>query len=225
MKSSTRISVGFFFQCSFFNNFWGRLNYLFEARNSINELVGINLKIMPDNDAGTALRNMLVKICGNTDLSSRAEEQTFTVISNTIGAQQPADSARAAVKLARDRGFVSATIQESSENAEKVRDITSVIESITFQTNILALNVAVEALRSGKEGHGFAVVAAEVLALAQRSANASKDIKILTEQTGEQIQSGVSVAVSKMEGMMQNNTRWSKSPFQPRTLCLSRHIS
>lgn len=111
--------MAFVFNVPFFNNFRGRLNYLFEARNSINELVGINLKIMLDNDAGTALRNMLVKICGNTDLSSRAEEQTSTVISNTIGAQQTADSARAAVQLARDRGSVSATIQAISENTEK----------------------------------------------------------------------------------------------------------
>lgn len=88
---------------------------------------------------------MLVEICGNTDLSSRAEEQTATVINNTVEAQQTADSAHEVVQLARDGSSVSATIQEIFENAEKVHEITSVIESITFQTNILALNAAVEA--------------------------------------------------------------------------------
>ncbi|WP_210478268.1 methyl-accepting chemotaxis protein [Pantoea ananatis] len=151
---------------------------------------------------------------GNTELSSRTEQQaaalqetaasmeqlTATVKSNTAGAQQTAESARSTAELAQVGGSdverMSATMQDISASAAKVRDITSVIESIAFQTNILALNAAVEAARAGEEGRGFAVVAGEVRTLAQRSATAAKDIKALIEQAVEQIQSGVTVAAS-----------------------------
>ncbi|WP_256853650.1 methyl-accepting chemotaxis protein [Pantoea sp. Fr+CA_20] len=151
---------------------------------------------------------------GNTELSSRTEQQaaalqetaasmeqlTATVKSNTVGAQQTAESARDTAHLAREGGSevqrMSVTMLNISVSATKVRDITSVIESIAFQTNILALNAAVEAARAGEEGRGFAVVAGEVRTLAQRSATAAKDIKLLIEQAVEQIESGVTVASS-----------------------------
>ncbi|WP_127471655.1 methyl-accepting chemotaxis protein [Thiomicrorhabdus aquaedulcis] len=75
--------------------------------------------------------------------------------------------------------------------SEKIRDITSLIDSIAFQTNLLALNAAVEAARAGEHGRGFAVVASEVRNLAQKSANAAKDISTLVEQTARAIQIGV----------------------------------
>jgi len=151
---------------------------------------------------------------GNTELSSRTEQQaaalqetaasmeqlTATVKSNTASAQQTAGSARETAQLAHAGGSdvqrMSATMQDISVSAVKVRDITSVIESIAFQTNILALNAAVEAARAGEDGRGFAVVAGEVRTLAQRSATAAKDIKSLIEQAVEQIEGGVSVASS-----------------------------
>jgi methyl-accepting chemotaxis protein len=151
---------------------------------------------------------------GNSELSSRTEQQaaalqetaasmeqlTATVKSNTAGAQQTAQSARGTAQLALKGGsdvqLMSATMQDISVSATKVRDITSVIESISFQTNILALNAAVEAARAGEDGRGFAVVAGEVRTLAQRSATAAKDIKSLIENAVEQIESGVSVASS-----------------------------
>lgn len=149
---------------------------------------------------------------GNTELSSRTEQQaaalqetaasmeqlTTTVKSNTAGAQQTADSARQTALLARtgeaDIQRMSETMDAISMSATRVRDITAVIESIAFQTNILALNAAVEAARAGEEGRGFAVVAGEVRTLAQRSANAARDIKQLIEQAVEQVESGVKVA-------------------------------
>ena len=149
---------------------------------------------------------------GNTELSSRTEQQaaalqetaasmeqlTATVKSNTSGAQQTADSARETALLARtgeaDVQRMSETMNAISLSASKVRDITAVIESIAFQTNILALNAAVEAARAGEEGRGFAVVAGEVRTLAQRSATAARDIKLLIEQAVEQVESGVEVA-------------------------------
>ncbi|MCX0498290.1 methyl-accepting chemotaxis protein [Erwinia billingiae] len=149
---------------------------------------------------------------GNTELSSRTEQQaaalqetaasmeqlTATVKSNTAGAQQTAGSARETAQLARSGGTdvqrMSDTMNAISVSAVKVRDITSVIESIAFQTNILALNAAVEAARAGEEGRGFAVVAGEVRTLAQRSANAAHDIKQLMAEALSVVDSGVVAA-------------------------------
>ncbi|PZD64072.1 methyl-accepting chemotaxis protein [Pantoea ananatis] len=166
-------------------------------------------------DASTSVALAADEIAqGNTELSSRTEQQaaalqetaasmeqlTATVKSNTAGAQQTAESARDTARLARsgeaDVQRMSGTMQDISVSAAKVRDITSVIESIAFQTNILALNAAVEAARAGEEGRGFAVVAGEVRTLAQRSATAARDIKALIEQAVEQVESGVAVASS-----------------------------
>ena len=78
-----------------------------------------------------------------------------------------------------------------NESAKKIEEITSVIDSIAFQTNILALNAAVEAARAGEEGRGFAVVAGEVRNLAQRSAAAAKEIKHLINESVSQTSEGV----------------------------------
>ncbi|WP_210525898.1 methyl-accepting chemotaxis protein [Pantoea ananatis] len=157
---------------------------------------------------------------GNTELSSRTEQQaaalqetaasmeqlSATVKSNASGARQTADSARETAQLARngetDVKRMSDTMHDISVSAAKVRDITSVIESIAFQTNILALNAAVEAARAGEDGRGFAVVAGEVRTLAQRSATAAKDIKTLIEQAVTQVESGVTVASSTGQSIL-----------------------
>lgn len=158
---------------------------------------------------------------GNNELSSRTEQQaaalqetaasieqlTVTVKSNTASAQQTAESAREAALLARagerDMQRMSDTMNDISLSAVKVRDITSVIESISFQTNILALNAAVEAARAGEQGRGFAVVAGEVRTLAQRSAIAARDIKHLIEDAVAQVESGVVVATGTGKSILE----------------------
>lgn len=145
---------------------------------------------------------------GNADLSSRTEQQaasleetassmeelTSTVKLNADNAKQANVLAEQASAVAVDGGTliqqVVTTMNAINESARKISDIIGVIDGIAFQTNILALNAAVEAARAGDQGRGFAVVASEVRTLAQRSANAAKDIKALISDSVQKIESG-----------------------------------
>ncbi len=145
---------------------------------------------------------------GNQDLSSRTEhtasnlQQTASSMEELTGTvRQSADAARQANQLAsgaasaaeRGEHIVSQVVTNMSEidgASRKITDIITVIDGIAFQTNILALNAAVEAARAGEQGRGFAVVAGEVRTLAQRSANAAKEIKTLIHASSEKVESG-----------------------------------
>ncbi len=128
------------------------------------------------------------------ETASSMEEITSTVQLNAKNAERANDLASDAAKVAADGGKliekVVGTMSAIHDSAAKIADIIGVIDGIAFQTNILALNAAVEAARAGEQGRGFAVVASEVRTLAQRSANAAKDIKELISDSVEKVESG-----------------------------------
>ncbi|WP_397533938.1 methyl-accepting chemotaxis protein [Roseateles sp.] len=157
---------------------------------------------------------------GNHDLSARTEQTasnlqevaaSMSQLTGTV--RQTADSAMTANQLSASAaeaaqrggkvmGQVVSTMDDISTSSRKISDIIGVIDGIAFQTNILALNAAVEAARAGEQGRGFAVVASEVRSLAQRSADAAKEIKTLINASVERVDSG-SRLVQDAGGSMQ----------------------
>jgi methyl-accepting chemotaxis protein len=168
---------------------------------------------------------------GNFDLSQRTEEQAASLEETaasmeelTTAVRQNTHSAVEARTLSVDASGIALsgsqafekvveTMERISASSSKMFDIIGVIEGIAFQTNILALNAAVEAARAGEDGRGFAVVASEVRSLAQRSANASKEIKDLINESVEHVNAGsdlVSQAGNQMANVVNSVQRFSE---------------
>jgi methyl-accepting chemotaxis protein len=160
---------------------------------------------------------------GNTELSRRTESHaaslqqtaasveslTGTVKHNADRARQAAQRSGEASAVAGQGGEVVAQVEKTmhsiNDDARHISDMLGIINSIAFQTNILALNAAVEAARAGEQGRGFAVVATEVRNLAQRSADAAKDIKTLIANSAARVHEGsaqVARAAATMAGVV-----------------------
>ncbi|AYH05522.1 methyl-accepting chemotaxis protein [Pectobacterium parmentieri] len=165
---------------------------------------------------------------GNSDLSSRTEQQSAAVVETAASMEEltstvknNADNAKHASQIAADASKnalkggevvkqVVTTMDNIAASSRKIADITTVINSIAFQTNILALNAAVEAARAGEQGRGFAVVAGEVRSLSQRSSQAAKDIDALIAESVERTNAGshlVAVAGETMEQIVDSVSR------------------
>ena len=162
---------------------------------------------------------------GNADLSARTEAQAgslertassieelaATVRQNADSAQHAHDMVQSASQAANAGGQtverLVGTMSGIHTTAQKIADITGIIDGIAFPTNILALNAAVEAARAGEQGRGFAVVAGEVRSLAQRSAAAAKEIKVLINRSVDEVQAGNEAARGAGDAMQDIVTR------------------
>ena len=193
------------------NQYQGDLLKLKEATNqSINRLAGIVAEavqagIIVNNeanslseDAGVLSEKVQQQAAAIEETSATMEEMNAAVQNNTENASQASEVVeKVQIESEQASQVMSRTIEAMNsiqDSSHEIAEIVSLIDSIAFQTNLLALNAAVEAARAGEHGRGFAVVAGEVRALAQKSADAAKDIKNLIESSVQRIDQGTKLA-------------------------------
>jgi len=173
----------------------------------------------------TAMTNIEQLATGNENLNERTQNQAASIeetaasmeeITSTVqNSLSNAHEANDLASLARKDANHGETVMKEAQDAmqgihaasEKIADITTLIDGIAFQTNLLALNAAVEAARAGEHGRGFAVVAGEVRTLAQRTADAAKEISSLVADTTNQINHGTELAAQSGDMLQQINQR------------------
>ena len=203
-------------------NAWGRdeigavLNRLSDMRSGLSRTIGtirssadqVAIASTQLSEGTNDLARRTEETAANLEKSASAMEQMQSAVRNT------ADTTREVAQLAKENADVAsrgglvitqavATMQDIQSSSSKVADIIGVIDGIAFQTNILALNAAVEAARAGEQGKGFAVVAGEVRSLAQRSAEAAREIKTLIDSAVVKTASGGKVVQQAGETMQQ----------------------
>lgn len=199
------------------------LSAMHDMQNSLTNIVSV---VRQNSDSVASASDEIAN--GNLDLSRRTEQQSITLEQTTrsmsnlsMTVKQNAENALQANQLAKGANQVATkggsvvnqvvdTMKDIHASSKKIADIISVIDGIAFQTNILALNAAVEAARAGEHGRGFAVVATEVRGLAQRSANAAKEIKELISESVDRVAIGselVDQAGATMQEVVNSITR------------------
>ena len=188
----------------------GDTDSVMAALKAMSQQLSRTVKSVQENAGSVAVASAEIA-SGNLDLSSRTEQQASALEQTAASMEQlgttvkqNADNARQANELAKTSSSVAiqggtvvrevvSTMREINDSSKKISDIIAVIDGIAFQTNILALNAAVEAARAGEQGRGFAVVASEVRSLAQRSAEAAREIKTLIGASVERVEKGTAL--------------------------------
>ena len=187
-------------------------NIVTSVRGSSESIVNASTEIA---SASMDLSARTEQTAANLEKSASSMEEISSTVKNTAenvqqAAQLASDNSQAAARGGAVIAEVVSTMQDINESSKRIADIIGVIDSIAFQTNILALNAAVEAARAGEQGRGFAVVATEVRSLAQRSAQAAKEIKTLISTSVEKVESGSKVvkgAGDTMQELLANARR------------------
>lgn len=187
-------------------------NMISEISSNTNDFdISVNELNMGNQDLNNRTQNQAASL---EETAASMEELTSTISANTENAQQASEiailareEAQSSVQVLHDTNDAMTEIKNSSEEIE---NIVGLIDSIAFQTNLLALNAAVEAARAGEQGRGFAVVAGEVRSLAQKSAEAAKDIKGLIDKSRVQVDKGAELANRSSETFTSINAQISQ---------------